>query len=97
MPAYLIDSDTEAVDRPSEYLAGVERIVAALRPLMPRIDVAVTHDLAYLPNYLAYNQACRHLASEFPHVTWLRLPPLRSLAQPGPARVGPAQCAVQAL
>jgi len=82
MPAYLIDTDSEAVDRSTDYQAGVERIVAALRPLMPRIDVAITHDLAYLPNYLAYNQACRQLASEFPHVTWLHF--LHSAPWPNP-------------
>jgi glycosyltransferase involved in cell wall biosynthesis len=49
----------------------VDRIAAALRPLMGRIDVAITHDLAYLQHHLAYNQACRVLADEFPEVTWL--------------------------
>jgi glycosyltransferase involved in cell wall biosynthesis len=71
MPAVHMSSDAEAVDRPAEYRLGVERIVDALRPLMARIDVAITHDLVYLPHHLAYNQACRQLASEFPHVTWL--------------------------
>src|SRR4051794_26848154 len=70
MPVYLLGADSEAIERYGEYQAGVARIVAALRPLMPRIDVAITHDFAYLANYLAYNQACRQLAHEFPHVTW---------------------------
>jgi len=71
MPEYLVGSDSDVLESLNDYYAEVEKIVASLRPLMPRIDVALTHDIAYLRNYLAYNQACRQLAREFPHVTWL--------------------------
>jgi glycosyltransferase involved in cell wall biosynthesis len=71
MPAFHLNSEIEAVERPTEYRQGVERIVAALRPLMTRVDVAMTHDLLYLPHHLAYNQACRELAQEYPRITWL--------------------------
>ncbi|TNC38827.1 glycosyltransferase family 4 protein [Mumia zhuanghuii] len=71
VPVCLIEDDSQAVERPQEYRAKVQALVSALRPLMVEIDVAITHDFAYLPQYLAYNQACRELADEFPHVTWL--------------------------
>jgi glycosyltransferase involved in cell wall biosynthesis len=71
MPSFHVQSDAEAVERPAEYWLSVERIASALRPLMARIDVAMTHDLVYLKHHLAYNQACRELAREFPGVTWL--------------------------
>jgi hypothetical protein len=62
MPAFHLQSDKEAVERPAEYRLAVDRIAGALRPLMARIDLAITHDLAYLQHHLAYNQACRELA-----------------------------------
>lgn len=71
MPAFHMQSDREAVERPAEFRLAVERIAGALRPLIRRVDVAMTHDLVYLPHHLAYNQACRQLAREFPGVTWL--------------------------
>jgi hypothetical protein len=65
-----MERDSEAVATEG-YSNMVKSVVAALRPLLSKIDVAITHDFAYLPQYLVYNQACRDLASEFPNVTWL--------------------------
>jgi glycosyltransferase involved in cell wall biosynthesis len=71
MPGCHLQSDREAVERPADFRRAVERIAAALRPLIGQVDVAITHDLVYLPHHLAYNQACRELAREFPDVAWL--------------------------
>ncbi|BBH71855.1 hypothetical protein ACTI_85400 [Actinoplanes sp. OR16] len=83
MPAVHLSSDAEAVARPAAYRQGVDRIVDALRPLLARIDVVITHDLVYLPHHLAYNEACRRLAHEFPDVTWLHYLHSAPEANPG--------------
>jgi glycosyltransferase involved in cell wall biosynthesis len=71
LPNFQIKSDGDAVRFPSEFASKVEAIKSGLRPLLPDIDVVITHDIIYLQQHLAYNQACRELADEFPHVFWL--------------------------
>ncbi|MCH8960822.1 MAG: hypothetical protein IH820_05720, partial [Bacteroidetes bacterium] len=55
----------------ARFRAGVEAVKAALRPVLAQTDVALTHDVVYLPTYLIYNVACRELAEELPQVRWL--------------------------
>ena len=71
LPNFQLENDSFAVDCPSEYRSKVEAIMAKLRPLLAEVDIAITHDIIYLQQHLAYNQACRELAEEFPHVFWL--------------------------
>lgn len=71
MPVHNLDDAAAAVERPDDFRASVEAIKIALRPLFSETDVAITHDVVYLPHHLAYNVACRELADEFPQMRWL--------------------------
>lgn len=71
LPTYHLDPDLSPADRGGEYVEGVARIKERLRPGVAQADVVITHDIIYLPHYLAYNQACRELSQEFPGVLWL--------------------------
>jgi glycosyltransferase involved in cell wall biosynthesis len=71
LPNFQLESDSFAVECPAEFQARVAAIRDALRPVLARVDVAITHDVLYLKQHLAYNHACRELAREFPHVLWL--------------------------
>jgi glycosyltransferase involved in cell wall biosynthesis len=71
LPVYQVSSDELPLERPVEFRAGVEESKARLRPVLARSDVVITHDILFLPHFLAYNVACRELAGEFPHVRWL--------------------------
>ncbi|MDD7936755.1 hypothetical protein [Actinomycetospora straminea] len=82
LPVCLMENDYDAVERPSEYFNKVHTLVSALRSILQEIDVAITHDFVYLPQHLAYNEACRALAEEFPHVTWLHF--IHSAPWPNP-------------
>src|SRR4051794_21762262 len=52
IPMCLLDGDSEAVERPLDYRNKVHSIVSALRSILQEIDVVITHDFAYLPQYL---------------------------------------------
>lgn len=71
LPDLQLGGDSFAVEYPAEFRARVAAIKDGLRPVLARVDVAITHDLLYLKQHLAYNHACRELAREFPHVLWL--------------------------
>lgn len=71
LPNFQLASDSEALNQPAEFAARVKDIKSKLRPLLVEIDVAITHDIIYLQQHLAYNQACRELADEYPHIFWL--------------------------
>ncbi|UCH94530.1 MAG: hypothetical protein JSV88_30280 [Candidatus Aminicenantes bacterium] len=71
VPNFQLENDSYAVESPVEFRAGKEAIKVKLRPLIAEIDIAITHDIIYLQQHLAYNQACRDLALEFPQVLWL--------------------------
>jgi glycosyltransferase involved in cell wall biosynthesis len=71
LPHYHVDHEAAVVEQPHAFREGVEAIKARLHPLLGTIDVAITHDIIYLPHHLAFNVACRELAPEFPHLRWL--------------------------
>lgn len=87
MPNVQLARDSEALECPSEYRRAVQSVLDRLRGMLATMDVVITHDLVYLPHHLAYNQACRELADEFPHLVWLHF----VHSAPEPHRELPAQ------
>lgn len=71
IPNHQIEKDSFALKSPNEFKISVEKIKTRLRQAISQIDIAITHDIIYLPQHLAYNQACRELSLEFPEVRWL--------------------------
>ena len=71
MPVASLRGEDDAVQKPARFRDDVEAIKAALRPVLAQADVALTHDVVYLPTDLTYNVACRALAEELPHLRWL--------------------------
>lgn len=57
--------------RPPTVRRDIESIRSRLQPVVAASDVVITHDLVYLAQFLAYNVACRALATAFPRVRWL--------------------------
>ena len=49
-------------------VAGIE---AALRPILSKSDIVLTHDIIYQNAALKHNLAARKIAGEFPNVKWL--------------------------
>ncbi len=71
LPPHHLDGDELAVQCPQQFRAGVAAIKERLAPVLDQVDVAITHDILYLPHHLAFNHACRELAAERPRLRWL--------------------------
>ncbi|HYN82266.1 MAG TPA: hypothetical protein VES88_12240 [Gemmatimonadaceae bacterium] len=71
LPVLHVTHESDLADRPAAFRSDVDFVKGRLRPAIERCDVAITHDILYLLQHLAYNIACRELALEFPNVRWL--------------------------
>jgi glycosyltransferase involved in cell wall biosynthesis len=71
LPRHHVPDERIPVQDAAELRGAVAAIKERLGPLLDGIDVAITHDLVYLQQHLAYNLACRELARERPDLRWL--------------------------
>ena len=63
------DSDDSIKD--PKFQADVDMLVGEIEECLKDIDVVITHDLLYLPDYTKYNIACRTVAEKNKKLRWL--------------------------
>lgn len=59
----------------------IDFLTTSLRGILKDIDVVITHDLIFLPDYVKHRIACLNIAEEMPNLRWLHW--VHSATNPG--------------
>ncbi len=61
------------VTQDATFQQDIDLLAKRIKEVLKDIDVVLTHDLIYLPDYLKHNIACRKVALELPKLRWLHM------------------------